>query len=245
MSAISSILCIAAAVGIYSAMPYPVVPSGAIRPVSQPPVMVIDMIGFFIGLVFFPLAILGMTLSTGALALAALFCLVPACFSLVLFSISVRQLTSWVRFFNNGFEFTQFSLRVRVTYEELSGVKIRTWQAPGLAAWFQATIGSLGRRKATLLNGSETTKTMVFVRNDGVTFTISSELIPDLQRVLIAMDRAGLELPDGISEYQRKKIRQRRERMYGGPPKPPVHEEQLQVARIAALIEHARRNPNG
>ena len=82
----------------------------------------------------------------------------------------------------------------------------------------------------------------MFKRSDGAKFTISSELVPDLQRVLINIDRAGVELPDVISDYQRKKIRQRRERMYGGPEREPPVSEEKQVARIAALIEHARRS---
>jgi hypothetical protein len=235
------LLCLVAAAGIYSALPKPKVPSGAVKPSSVPSIAALDAIGLTFGTVFFSIAFIGMADWGGAAALAALFCLVPACLSLVLFSVAVRQETSWVRFFSNGFEFTQFGLRVRVMYEELKKVDVRLWQAAGWVAWFQSTIGSIGPKSALLLNGAESTKTLVFRRKDGVTFTISSELVPDLQRSLISMDRAGLELPEGISEYQRRKIRQRRERLYGGPEKEPPSSEQKDVARIAALIEHARR----
>lgn|GEM_PF-2360722 len=243
MSLLSSLLCLVAAAGIYAALPRPSVPSGAIRPVSRPPVIVLDLIGFALGVVLFSLAFIGMAEATGGMALLALFCLLPASASLVFFTVAVRQETSWVRFFGNGFEFTQFGLRARVLFEELKRIDVRLWEASGWAAWFQATIGSSGTRSAVLLNGAESTTTLVFRRRDGAKFTISSELIPDLQRILINIDRAGVDLPDGISELQRKKIRQRRERMYGGPEKEPPPSEQKEVARIAALIEHARRNP--
>ncbi|PVB61585.1 hypothetical protein DCO57_11870 [Labrenzia sp. 011] len=241
MSLLSSLLCLVAAAGIYAALPRPNVPSGAIRPVSRPPMIILDLIGFTLGILLFPLAFIGMGVATGGLALLALFCLVPAAASLVFFTVAVRQETSWVRFFANGFEFTQFGLRVRVLFEELSRMEIRLWEAPGLAAWFQATIGSSGMRSAVLLNGEESTKTLVFRRRDGARFTISSELVPDLQRILIDIDRAGMDLPEGISELQRRKIRQRRERMYGGELDLPQPPEEKKVARIAALIEHARR----
>ncbi len=241
MSILSSLMCLIAAAGIYAALPHPNVPSGAIRPVSNPPVITLDAIGFVFGAIFFPIAIIGMSEWGGAAALFALLCLLPACLSFVFFTVAVRQVTSWVRFFGNGFEFTQFGLRVRVQYEELKKIEIRLWQASGWVAWFQSTIGSAGRRSAILLNGAESTNTIIFKRRDGATFRISSELIPDLQRILISIDRAGMELPEGISEVQRKKIRRKRERMYGGPEKEEPEPEQKQVARIAALIEHARR----
>lgn len=242
MSVLSSLLCIIAAAGIYAALPRPNVPSGSVKPVCHPPVLVLDAIGFAFGAVFFSIAFIGMADWSGGAALMALLCLAPASIAPLLFTVSARQETSWVRFFSNGFEFIQFGRRVRVMYEDLKKIDIRLWQASGWAAWFQSTIGSLGPRSAVLLNGAETTTTLVFKRPDGATFTISSELVPDLQRVLINIDRAGMELPDGISEYQRKKIRQRRERMYGGPPQEPPQSEQKEVARIAALIEHARRS---
>jgi len=241
MSMLSSLMCLIAAAGIYAALPKPKAPSGAIKPVCHPPVLVLDGLGMTLGVVFFSVALIGMSDWGGAAALAALVCLMPACVSLVFFTVAVRQETSWVRFFSNGFEFTQFGLKVRVMYEELKRVEVRLWQASGLAAWWQSTIGSSGPRSAVLLNGAESTNTLVFKHKDTATFTISSELVPDLQRILVSIDRAGLELPDGISEYQRKKIRERRERMYGGPEREAPVLEQKDVARIAALIEHARR----
>ncbi|MCX2725170.1 hypothetical protein [Roseibium salinum] len=245
MSLLSALLCVIAAGGIYAALPRPACPVGAIRPVSRPSVNVLDLVGFVFGVVFFPPAFIGMAEASGGMALLALACLLPASVSLVFFTVSVRQETSWVRFFGNGFEFTQFGMRARVLYEELKKVQVRQWQASGWVAWFQSTIGSSGRRSAVLLNGAESTLTLVFKRKDGAKFTISSELIPDLQRILIGMDRAGVDLPEGISEVQRRKIRQRRERMYGPPPSEPPRAEQTNVARIAALIEHARRSIGG
>lgn len=241
MTFLSSLLCLISAAGIYAALPHPRPPAGAILPVSRPSIAVLDGIGFVLGIGLFPIAIIGMSSTGGLAAFASLLCLIPASVSILLFSVSVRQETSWVRFFGNGFEFTQFGMRVRVPYSDLEKVSVRVWQASGPVAWFQSTIGSIGRKTAILLNGAETTKTMVFRRKDGANFTISSELIPDLQRVFIGMDRAELELPEGVSDWQRMKTRKRRERMYGGAEVDDPKSEQLDVARIAALIEHARR----
>lgn len=241
MSALSALLCLVSAAGIYAALPKPHPPSGAIRAVGRPATAVVDGVGFFLGLLFLPLAIIGMVSYGGLMALVALLCLLPAGIALVCFTISVRQETSWVRFFGNGFEFTQYGLRVRVPYTDLDNVRIKSWQAAGLAAWFQSTIGSIGFKKAMLLNGAETTNTLVFRHKDRSVFTISSELIPDLQRVFVGMDRAEVDLPEGVSDMQRRKTRRHREKMYGAPPSAEAQSEQLDVARIAALIEHARR----
>ncbi|CTQ58128.1 hypothetical protein LA5095_01940 [Roseibium album] len=241
MSLLNSLLCLVAAAGIYAALPKPSAPSGAVKPVCRPSIIVFDALGFTLGILFFSLAFIGMGSTTGALALISLCLLVPACACFPFFAVAVRQETSWVRFFGNGFEFTQFGLRARVPYDELKKVEVRLWEASGWVAWFQSTMGSIGHKKAVLLNGAESTKTLVFKHPANGTFTISSELIPDLQRILIGMDRAGIELPEGISEWQRKKIRRRRERMYGEPEKEAPKSEQVEVARIAALIEHARR----
>lgn len=243
MSALSCLLCLAAALGIYAALPGSPAARGAIQPVSNPPVIVWDLIGFALGGFFLPLMIIGMVSATGALAAAALVCILPVAAALLCFTVAVRHETSWLRFFGNGFEFAQFGLRVRVPYSDLDRVQVKVWRAAGPVAWFQSTIGSSGRRKAVLLNGEAATKTLIFRRKDGMTFTVSSELIPDLQRLLIGMDRAEIDLPDGLSDGQRRKIRRRREQLYG-TPRPEPKSEQLDVARIAALIEHARRNQN-
>ncbi|TYC53467.1 hypothetical protein FMN50_15210 [Rhodobacterales bacterium] len=245
MSVLSSLLCLVAACGIYAALPHPNVPSGAITPVVKPPVAAFDAAGFGVGILFFSAGFIGMGVSGGFTAFLALLCFVPASASLVFFTVSVRQATSWVRFFGNGFEFTQFGLRARVLYEELRYAEVRQWEAPGWVAWFQSTIGSSGRRSAILLNGETITNTLVFRHRDGSRYTISSELLPDLQRILIGMDRAGIELPSGISESQRNRIRRYRERLYGGDESQHGKKiAQQEVARIAALIEHSRRRPS-
>ena len=244
LSSVSALLVLAAAVGIYAAMPEANLPVGAVRPQPRPGIIATDLIGFAIGVPLFSLALAGMSQSAGVAALLFALLAVPAGFSLLIFMISVRHQTSWVRFFGNGFEFSQLGLRIRVPYTELAGVRVAVWQASGLAAWFQSTFGSIRQKTAVMLNGAETTKTLVFTRKDGSVFTISSELIPDLQRILIGMDRAGVDLPEGIGQRQRVQIRKRREKLYGADPKPEADKEQLDVARIAALIEHARRAAN-
>ena len=80
MSVLSSLLCVVAAGGVYAALPRPSVPSGAVKPVSRPPVITLDAIGFGLGVVFFSVAFIGMTDWGGLAALLALFCLGPAYF---------------------------------------------------------------------------------------------------------------------------------------------------------------------
>lgn len=243
MTLLSGVLCIVAGVGIYAAMPKPKVPNGGLKPVSRPPVFVTDLIGFAVGISLFSLSFLGAIYSPGIAPVLFAMLLIPASLSIVIFMIAVRQETSWVRFFGNGFEFAQLGLRARVRYIDLSSVHVRLWQAPGGFGWILSVLGSASRQRAAILSGDKQTNTLVFKRKDGSEFAISSEVIPDLQRVLIGMDRAGVDLPEGLSERQCKKIRKVRERLYGRDSDPDAEEnsEGLGVARIAALIEHARR----
>lgn len=106
--------------------------------------------------------------------------------------------------------------------------------------WLLSALGSSDRRKVALLSGSEQTKTLVFTRKDGSEFAVSSEVIPDLPRILVGMDRAGIDLPQGLGDRQRMRTRKTRERLYGRPPEPDA--EQLDVARIAATVRTYRQN---
>lgn len=240
MSLLSGLLCLAAGVGIYTALPRPKVPKGAVKPVPYPPVWVTDLIGFAVGVLLFSLSFLGAIYGSGAGLVLFAVLLVPASLCFPIFMIAVRQETSWMRFFGNGFEFAQLGLRARVPYVDLKGVRVRVWSARGGLGWLLSAIGSSNRGKVALLSGAKQTKTLVFTRKDDSQFAVSSEVIPDLQRILVGMDRAGVDLPEGLSERQRKKIRKTREKLYGRAPEPET--EQLDVARIAATVRKYRLN---
>ena len=240
MSPLSGLLCLIAGVGIYAAMPRPKVPKGAVKPVPRPPVWITDLIGFTVGISLFSLSLLGALYASGTVLVFLAVLLVPASLSFPIFMIAVRQETSWMRFFGNGFEFAQLGLRARVPYADLKGVRVGVWRAQAGIGWLLSAIGSSNRGKVALLSGAEQTKTLVFTRKDGSQFAVSSEVIPDLQRILVGMDRAGVDLPEGLSERQRKKIRKTREKLYGRMREPDT--EQLDVARIAATVRKYRQN---
>lgn len=240
LSPLSGLLCLIAGVGIYAAMPRPKVPKGAVKPVPRPPVWITDLIGFAVGISLFSLSFLGALYGSGAGVVLFAVLLVPASLSIPIFMIAVRQETSWMRFFGNGFEFAQLGLRARVPYVDLKAVRVRVWNARGGVGWLLSAVGSRSRGKVALLSGDEQTKTLVFTRKDGSQFAVSSEVIPDLQRILVGMDRAGIDLPEDLSERQRKKIRKTREKLYGRKPEPET--EQVDVARIAAAVRKYRQN---
>jgi len=243
LTPIIGLICVLAGVGIYAAMPLPKLPSGAVSPDPVLPVYVTDALAFVISAGSLSGLVVGVYAGTGPVQAASFLLVGPACLAIPFFLMSVRQRTSWVRFFGNGFEFADLGLRIRVKYEDIRKAGFRGWRAKtGLAAYL-AALGSSSRTKVSLLSGGTESLTLVLTRFDSTEFTISTELIPDLKKVLIGMDRAGVELPDSLSEKERQKIRKKRERMYGrdeGDPG-PVLPDQKQVARIAALIDHARR----
>lgn len=242
MGPVSGMLCLLAAIGAYAALPKPTVPNGALKPEPSPPTLITDLTGFLVSIPLFSIVLLGLMNARGPMGLLFLLLLVPAVASLFIFLIAIRQETTWVRFFGNGFEFAVLGLRTRVRYVDLADVQVKVWRSKsGLGRLF-AMFDITQRTQISMLSSSDQTKALVFKRKDGSEFTISSEVIPDLQRILVGMDRAGVELPKGISDSQRQKIRKLRERMYGRDEEPERATEQQQVARIAALIDHARRH---
>ena len=241
MSPFTALVCLATAIGVYAAAPQPRQPAGVIQPEASPPVWMTDLVGYTVGIPLFTMAFIGLTFGdrmigawTGLLAF-------PACFCLPIFLIAVRQKTSWVRFFGNGFEFAEMGLKTRVRYVDLENAMVREWQTGNAFVRALGSLGFMSRQKVALLSGSDHSRTLVFTRKDGTQFAVSSEVIPDLQRILIGMDRAGVELPHGFGEREREKIRKKRERLYR---KADVQEEVLspreQAKKIAALLDQSK-----
>lgn len=241
MTPFTSLVCLATAIGVYAATPQPKPPAGVIQPQASPPVWMTDLIGYTVGIPLFTMALVGLTYGdrmigawTGLLAF-------PACFCLPIFLIAIRQKTSWVRFFGNGFEFAEMGLKTRVRYVDLESAVVREWQTGNAFVRALGSLGFMSRQKVALLSGSDHSRTLVFTRKDGTQLAVSSEVIPDLQRVLIGMDRAGVELPHGFGERERVKIRKKRERMYR---QSEVPQEALspreQAKKIAALLDQSK-----
>lgn len=231
--------CLAAAFAIYFSLPKPRMSSGAVKLRALPPVGVEDAIGFLIGVPFFSAVFVGSSLGGG---LAYLLFLFPACLSIPVFFLAIRQETTWLRFFNNGFEVTQLGLTARIRYDELRHVDLRSLRASGMGAWVLGMMGGASRRKVALLNPARETKTMVFHASNGDEFSISCEVIPDLKRVLVGLDHAGVELPHGLATRQKKRTRRLKERLYGKAKVDPAvpQLEHLDSNRIAETIRRYR-----
>ncbi|MTH99289.1 hypothetical protein [Roseibium sp. RKSG952] len=240
-SVLVGLLCMAAGIGVYAALPKPFVPSGAVQPVSVPPAPVWDLAGFGIGIPSCSLLLLSLSKVNGPGVAMLSLMLFSTAVSVCLFALSVRQETSWVRFFGNGFEFALFGRRSRVRYVDLADVRVKNWQAKGSLRQLLALAAFTARQKTALLAPVEETRAFVFTRKDGAEFTISSEGLPNLEWIMLCMDRAGVPLPKGIGIRQRKKTRYLRDRLYGPEDADASQTEQRQVARIAAQTDHSRR----
>lgn len=241
LSPISAILCLVAAIGIYTALPYPKVPKGAVRPNTLSSILITDFFGFAIGLGCMSGVVLG-TSQGGGVAVFSLLLLLPAISCVFFFLASVKLQTSWTRFLNNGFEVCQYGRVARLRYDELRAMRIREVKVNGTMAWLASILGLAGGRDVSLVSSDGASKTLVFVTNSGIELAVASETIPDLQRVLIGMDRAGVSLPEGISRRQRDRIRKTRERLYRKREE-ESDVEQLDQERIAEAVRkfHAQR----
>lgn len=241
LTPISALLCLAAGIGVYAAMPRPKVPAGALRPGQPLATPILDLTGFLLGGSLFSMGFLGAALGgRGGAAMLLLF--LPASLCFFIFMVAIRQETSWVRFFGNGFEVTQLGMKIRIRYEDLGSVRLREVRLRKGLGGILSTLFVNDRRRVEMLANANETTTLNFVTRGGTQFAFSSEMIPDLQRVLISLDRAGVDLPQNLSDRQREKIRRTRERLYGKPKGENV--EQLDVARIANTVRlfHERRN---
>ncbi len=235
LSMLSGLLCLAAAVGIYCALPRTRLPAGAVRPDISPGTLVSDGIGFLIGGPLSVVALFGAQLMVSpTITFLFLLLFLPASLCVPIFMASIRHETSWMRFFGNGFEVTQLGRTARLRYTDLQSMSVRQIRMPRSVSWLASFFGGYRPDRIAMLGGREDSKTLVFVSKGGMEVLASSEVIPDLQRILIGMDRAGVELPAGISERERKKIRRVRKRLYKEPAEPET--EQLDVARIAATV---------
>lgn len=207
------IFCFLAGFGAYTALPRPQLPAGALRPKPPLSVFVTDLIAWLVAVPLFALSLVGVLFSDPRLTPLFLIFLVPASLSFFIMMIAVRQETSWVRFLGNGFEMTQLGLRIRVRYDELAGVVLRVMTTQ--RGVFASLMSLFEReRRLALLESAGETSALVFVTKGGTHFVFSTEMISDLERILIDIDRAGLELPSALSERQRKRIQQRREQLY-------------------------------
>lgn len=209
LTPLSSLLCFAAALGIYAAMPRARVPKGAVGSNAAGRILISDFIGALIGVGCFSAGLLGV----GGPPVAFLLFLMGT-LSFFFFMSSVRLATAWARFLGNGFEICKMGKVGRLRYDELRAMRIRHLKVKGTLALLAAGLGLASRHDVSLASGNEESKLLIFVSKGGLEFAVASEMIPDLQRVLIAMDRAGVALPEGISERERRKIRRTRERLY-------------------------------
>ncbi|MFD1695931.1 hypothetical protein [Roseibium aestuarii] len=244
LSLLTGGMCLAAAAAIYFALPHPRLMAGAVRPTAVPPVGISDAIGFLIGVPLLTAGLVGAGAADPAMALVYLALLLPGSLCIPLFILIVRQETSWIRFVNNGFEITQMGLTARVPYSEIRDVELKSLRASGGRGWMMSLFaGGGGHKRITLLNAGSETKAMIFRARNGDVFSVSCEVIPDLNRVLVGLDRAGVDLPAAFAERQRKRTRKMKERIYG---KPELSDsagrmEKLDSSRIAETIRRYRQ----
>ncbi|WP_439530057.1 hypothetical protein [Pannonibacter sp.] len=212
-SPITGLVCLAAAVGVYVGLPYQTPPTGSVQPDWQPSILMSDMIGFAVGVPFFSLPLLAAADMPTPAAFVSMLFFLPASLCFPIFYLSARQATSYARFFGNGFEVTEFGLTMRLRYTDLARAEIRIWQMKRGLSLLSPFLDR--RHGVTLVAGSAPSKTLRLTSKTGAVFVISTETIPDLERIFVDMDRAGIELPKGLSDLGRRRIRRVREKRWG------------------------------
>lgn len=230
-SPLTGLVCLAAAVGVYVGLPYQAPPAGAVQPEWQPSTMMSDTIGFLIGVPFFSLPlIIAVYMPTSVAAVSMLF-FIPASICFPIFYLSARQATSYARFFGNGFEVTEFGVTVRQRYLDLARAEIRIWQLPRGLSLLSPFLDR--RHGVTLVAGSAPSNTLRLTTKGGAVFVIATEAIPDLERVFVDMDRAGIDLPRGLSDLGKRRIRRVREKRWGRVEAavPPPEQDRLRRPR--------------
>jgi hypothetical protein len=228
-SPLTGLVCLAAAVGVYVGLPYQAPPAGSVQPEWSPSIAMSDAIGFAVGIPFFSLPLVAAAYVPGSVAAVSMLFFIPAALSFPIFYLSARQATSHARFFGNGFEVTEFGLTMRQRYTDLARVEIRIWQLPRGLSLLSPFLDR--RHGVTLVAGSAPSKALRLTTKAGAVFVIATEAIPDLERVFVDMDRAGVELPRGLSDLGRRRIRRVREKRWGKVEETPAAAVQDRMRR--------------
>jgi len=71
-------------------------------------------------------------------------------------------------------------------------------------------VGGIRGAGVALLHGDRTTHTLRLERHDGSSVAIAADALPGIEPVLSAIDRAGIALPDELTESARRRIRRGR-----------------------------------
>jgi len=196
---------------IYVGLKRPQVPRDAFRHEPMPSVYMPDLLGFVIGVPLFSLSFVVVAsdpLLSGVWPIYVLFW-VPASFSIVIFIIAARYATSWVRVSADGLEVTRFGKTTELPFADIAAARLGLRRLPKWVSIALTVFGGIRGAGVALLHGHRATHTLWLERRDGSSVPIAADALPGIEPVLSALDRAGITLPDELTERARRRIRRR------------------------------------
>jgi hypothetical protein len=209
---IDGLLWAVPAVAIYLLIPRPSVPEGALRHEPLPSTVMPDMLGFMLGVTFFalPLVIINSDPSLEGVWFIPLMFWLLGLFALAILYMAARYACSWVLLRNDGIAIAGLWRVVDLPFAEITRVtaierRLPRWVAPALVL-----VGGWRGAGVALLHAGRAAHYLEFERKSGPPVRFSVDAFPALDRVVRALDRAGVSLDAELGRYARKISRKRK-----------------------------------
>lgn len=209
---IAPALLAALALGIYMYLPRPARPDGALGYAAMPAIVMPDVLGFLLGMMFFGLPFL----MSGDPALQDGIWIVGAVlwgmggFALAILVIAARHAVSWVLIKPDGLVIANLSGIHDMPFAEIETVRPRERRLPRWVSAALILFGGLRGAGTALLHGNRVAHGIEFLRRNGTRLRIGVDAFDDLPAVAAALKDAGVTLEGGLTGAAAKRHRKRR-----------------------------------
>jgi hypothetical protein len=213
------------AVAVYLLIPRPSVPQGALRHEPLPSTVMPDLLGFMLGVTFFalPLVIINSDSSLGGVWVIPLVFWLLGLFALAILYMAARYACSWVLLRKDGIAIAGLWRIVDLPFAEITKVtaierRLPRWVAVGLVLF-----GGWRGAGVALLHAGRAAHYLEFEHKSGPPVRFSVDAFPALDRVVRALNSAGVFLDVELGEYARKIARKRKPRHAAKASQSPSH----------------------
>lgn len=212
---------VAAGILIYSLVPRPVVPRGAMHHERLPSTYMPDLLGFMLATLFLALPLIVAVHDPWLEGPWALYLLtgLPGLVSLLIFHISIRHQIMWLKVSGHDMAFADFGGITEIGFDAIASVRAEVKPPP---RWLKPLLALFGgwRGLGIALVTDRASHNLVIERLDGSHLRLPVDAFPDLRKVVLAMHRGGVRL-DGELEHAVAPRHRRRKPVHGKKGKDP------------------------
>lgn len=205
------VLLAALALAVYILVPRPTRPDGALGYAAMPAIVMPDVLGFLLGMVFFGLPFLmadDAALQEGIWIIGAVMWGMGG-FALAILIIAARYAVSWVLIKPDGLVIANLWAIHDMPFAEIASVRPRERRLPRWVSAALILFGGVRGAGVALLHGNRVAHSIEFLRRDGARLRIGIDAFEDLPAVAAALKDAGVSLKGGLASAAAKGHRKR------------------------------------